>query len=416
MYSSPPRYTSPPGYSQIRYTATPVTPANNCASHKFTYTASPPKDPFKTHKRHASHGPTSTTTYTYSPHPPTYYASPAGGYYTPTFTTQADFVSPKEHVHGKSARRAAEYDGSKQRTYHSTKHPIKTQEYAPRPHAGRDGLSAGADGYHDDEGYCSGKASSPSPQPHHDYDYGYRVTDSYGHAQVAAGQKRTADSPKNKATTRTRAASFTAHPAASSRPRATSKVKSPRKATAADAHRARIPAGYSYKNWDPTEEPILLLGSVFDANSLGKWIYDWTVHHHRAATPMSDLAGDLWLLLIQLAGKIKRAEECLERIRHPDDRDLVEDFLESGERLWERFSKILKACEEYMWRAASKEAKKKGTSAAASMGARSGCEFVDSIFGRDRKLEDTEKLMTGMRLWSMRFDANCEEILRNPSG
>ena len=131
---------------------------------------------------------------------------------------------------------------------------------------------------------------------------------------------------------------------------------------------------------------------------------------------MSDLAGDLWLLLIQLAGKIKRAEECVDRIRDIDDKELVDDFLDSGERLWERFGKILKGCEEYMWRAASREAKRKGGSAAASMGSRSGCEFVDSIFGRDRKLEDTEKLMQGMRLWSMRFDVNCEEILRHPSG
>lgn len=35
-----------------------------------------------------------------------------------------------------------------------------------------------------------------------------------------------------------------------------------------------IPAGYSAKNWDPSEESIFLLGSVFDANSPGKWIYD----------------------------------------------------------------------------------------------------------------------------------------------
>src|SRR5690349_8878367 len=47
------------------------------------------------------------------------------------------------------------------------------------------------------------------------------------------------------------------------------------KATEADAIKHKIPAGYSLKNWDPAEEPIMLLGSVFDANSLGKWIYDW---------------------------------------------------------------------------------------------------------------------------------------------
>jgi hypothetical protein len=179
-----------------------------------------------------------------------------------------------------------------------------------------------------------------------------------------------------------------------------------------------IPAGYSYKNWDPTEEPILLLGSVFDANSLGKWIYDWTVFRYGAATPMSEIAGELWLLLIQLAGKVKRAEETMGRIRRADSRELVEEFLESGERLWARFERLLKLCEAYMWQAAKREsggAAAAGAAKTVTMGNNSGCEFVDSMFGRDRELEKTEKLMTGMRLWSMRFDANCEDILRKPS-
>ena len=47
-----------------------------------------------------------------------------------------------------------------------------------------------------------------------------------------------------------------------------------RKATAKDAGSHNIPSGYSPKHWDLEEQPILLLGSVFDANSLGKWIYD----------------------------------------------------------------------------------------------------------------------------------------------
>ena len=127
---------------------------------------------------------------------------------------------------------------------------------------------------------------------------------------------------------------------------------------------------------------------------------------------MSEVAGELWLLLIQLAGKVKRAEDGLSRIRQQASRDLVDDFLESGERLWQRFNKLLKICENYMWKAAKKES---GRGAKVKMGQNSGCEFVDSIFGRDRELERTEKLMTGMRLWSMRFDANCEEILRNPA-
>ena len=185
----------------------------------------------------------------------------------------------------------------------------------------------------------------------------------------------------------------------------------PKKATDADARDAGIPAGFSIKHWDPNEEPILLLGSVFDANSLGKWIYDWTVATHGPATPLTEVAGDLWLLLIQLAGKIKRAEKCLPRIRYEDDYELVEDFIESGERLWSRFNKLLKICEQFML----KNAKRDKTTKKVVMGKNSGCEFVDCIFGRDRELQRTEKIMASIRLWSMRFDANCQDILRNPS-
>lgn len=187
-------------------------------------------------------------------------------------------------------------------------------------------------------------------------------------------------------------------------------VATPREATAADASKHRIPAGYALKNWDPTEAPVMLLGSVFDANSLGKWIYDWTVFHHGPVSPLSEVAGDLWLLLIKLAGKMKRADECLPRVRAYDNQEMLEDFLESGDRLWARFKKLLKACEEFMWKVARKE----GAKGAIKMGKTSGCEFVDSIFGRDRKLEETESLMQSIRLWNMRFDANCEGILKRP--
>lgn len=188
-----------------------------------------------------------------------------------------------------------------------------------------------------------------------------------------------------------------------------------REATAADAAKHHIPAGYALKNWDPTEAPIMLLGSVFDANSLGKWIYDWTVFHHGPAQPMTDIAGDLWLLLIKLAGKMKRADECLPRIRYEDDQETVEDFLEAGDRLWARLKTLLKACEEYMWKVAKKEQAKLGKKATTpTMGKNSGCEFVDSIFGRERELEQTEGLMQSIRLWNHRFDKNCEDILRHP--
>lgn len=181
-------------------------------------------------------------------------------------------------------------------------------------------------------------------------------------------------------------------------------------ATEADAERAGIPEGYSIKNWDPDEVPIILLGSVFDANSLGRWIFDWTVFHHGSPSPMVDMAGDLWLLLVKLAGKMKRGEECLHRIRTLDSRQMVEDFLVSGDRLWDTYKRILETCEQFMW-----PASKQKTTSYSSIGQSAGVEFVESMFGRDRELLTTESLMASIRLWNLRFDANCEDILRRPS-
>jgi hypothetical protein len=153
------------------------------------------------------------------------------------------------------------------------------------------------------------------------------------------------------------------------------------------------------------------MGSVFDANSLGKWIYDWTVYRHGASTPMVDMAGDLWLHLIKLAGKVKRAETALRSIRGTDNQEMVDDFIEGGVRLWQSFENLVGACERYMWRALrGKDIK------TSLMGKNAGMEFVDTMFGRDRELEHTERLMSSIRLWDMRFDANCEEILRNLDG
>jgi hypothetical protein len=198
-------------------------------------------------------------------------------------------------------------------------------------------------------------------------------------------------------------------------PKSSSKKKAPPpekpQATEADRLRCKIPAGYSLKNWDPSEEPLTLLGSVFDANSLGKWIYDWTCYAYGNGAPMTDSAGDLWLLLIQLAGKNKRADERIDEIRQEENRELVEDFLESGERLWIRFNKLLKSCEAYMYREAQAKSGEKNPK---KLGSDSGVVFVESMFGRDRELNSTEKLMANIRLWSMRFDANVDAILRDP--
>ncbi|KAJ9165777.1 Vegetative cell wall protein gp1 [Coniochaeta hoffmannii] len=194
------------------------------------------------------------------------------------------------------------------------------------------------------------------------------------------------------------------------RPTAAYPVKKPpvRKATAEDARLHRIPDGYSLKNWDPSEDPILLLGSVFDANSLGKWIFDWTTYNFKDGShPMSELAAELWVLLLSLAGKIKRAELTVPKVRSQENREVLEDFIESGERLTDKLRKLLKACEAPMLKSAKKIKDNQ-------LGLNAGVEFVNTMWGRDRELEKTERFMAAVRLWNLRFDANCGEIIEQP--
>jgi len=401
----------PPYYSPHTYQSPPRTPQPfggvYYSPREYTFTSTPPP---KAHNRRSTGDATYAYTTTYAtPRKATYYTTPqysSPGYYASAQSTpqrKTDYVSgsDRKHYDTRTHRVRADARGTKQRKSSDSKHYSARSQYV-------------YDGYGDREyeylpRYEQHETRPPPYKRHHTY-WESRADHRY-YDQVPV--YTTAAEPATRAQPR-RASYTTSKPtnAPPPRPRTSTATKPPPKATEEDARRNGIPAGYSYKNWDPTEEPILLLGSVFDANSLGKWIYDWTVFYYGPATPMSEIAGELWLLLIQLAGKIKRAEECFPRIRQTASRDMVDEFLESGERLWQRFNKLLKICENYMWKAAKKES---GGAKNVTMGKNSGCEFVDAIFGRDRELERTEKLMTGIRLWSMRFDANCDDILRHPA-
>lgn len=394
--------TPPPGYMPFDYRQTPpVSPAPgpNYYSPRYagqTATPSPRASPkVSGHHRRASQAA-----------PPQYSYASRGG--TPQYFPE--YSSPRYHA---TPQRTPDYVSGGFDYVRTSRHrrdsdatPLK-RSHRERKHRPSQARYVHTKVVYDDSGYGYDYVHDSPPPPYEQYARydTYGNADRYYYGQVPI---YTDAEPKP---SRPRRASHSSRPQPTT-PKRPSTAKAAPKATEEDARRAGIPAGYSYKNWDPSEEPIMLLGSVFDANSLGKWVYDWTVFHYGPATPLAEMAGELWLLLIQLAGKVKRAEGIMPKIRKQESREMVEDFLESGERLWIRFVKLLKVCEDYMWKAAKKES---GEKKPVSMGKNSGCEFVDSIFGRDRELEKTEKLMTGMRLWSMRFDANCEDILRFPT-
>lgn len=276
--------------------------------------------------------------------------------------------------------------------------PIITHEHLDGGrYTNRNDYQQGAASYYPDPAYARGSAFE-SPQPAAQPQPTARPPTAHPHAR----RPSTAAIPQRPSTVRPMSSSQSQ----TSQRERERKAPAPTKATEADARRHRIPPGYSLKNWDPTEEPILLLGSVFDSNSLGKWIYDWTVYREGPATPISDMAGELWLLLIQFAGKVKRAEDIVGRVRSAEKRETMVEFIESGERLTDKLRSLLKACESPMLKAAKK---KQG------LGKNSGVEFVDTLFGRDRELAKTERFMQNVRLFNLRFNANCEEILQNPS-
>lgn len=410
--SQPPGYGMPFDYHRNTppMSPGPGAPPNSYYSPRHGPQATTPRSSPKVqaHTRRASHAVPQSQYSTF--------ASPRGGA-VPSYG--ADFTAPRNYATPRGTPEYVSYFGYSHPSRHrrdSDAPPLKRSNRERKRRPSQSARHVYARVVYDDSGYgyeCDYDIQHDYPPPPYEQ---YDRYDMYGDAdRYYYDQVPIYETAEPKASRQRRASHSTrAQPAAAATPKkpAPAAAKPTAKATEEDARRAGIPAGYSYKNWDPTEEPIMLLGSVFDANSLGKWIYDWTVFHYGPATPLAEMAGELWLLLIQLAGKVKRAEETMPKIRKKESHEMVEDFLESGERLWIRFAKLLKVCEDYMWKAAKKES---GEKKPIAMGKNSGREFVESIFGRDRELEKTEKLMTGMRLWSMRFDANCEDILRHPS-
>jgi hypothetical protein len=406
-YSSP-----PPGWSTYDYTQSPPTsPQYAYYASQFANSYTSPRGTSRRHNRKASYTATKET--------PWYSGYPHGSYEsTPDYGipsrrhdhVSASFAGKPKHYryHSTTGHPTGDGLGNGYQPSKSQTRPIfvdvvdeafdvpRSTTREPRP--GRPGRPPASNPTRDGSGQHRRTTSTSYRKPH-PADSHFYFTQAPNTEDIDAARR----SRSRRQSTSTRTPNKPKPPPATAKP--------PPVATEDDAERAGIPAGYSIKNWDPTEAPIILLGSVFDANSLGKWIYDWTVFHHGASTPMADVAGDLWLLLIKLAGKVKRADECLPRIQRVEAQEVVEDFLESGERLWSRFKKLLKGCELYMWKAAKRE----GGKGPVSMGRNAGIEFVESIFGRDRELESTEKLMNSIRLWNMRFDANCEDILRRPT-
>lgn len=167
------------------------------------------------------------------------------------------------------------------------------------------------------------------------------------------------------------------------------------KTTEADARKHGIHSKYSLRHWDPNEDHILLLGSVFDANSLGKWIHGWTLSYHGHGAPISTMAGELWVLLIEFAHNVKLAKKTVPYRNSSTEIDLVlvEQFNIASEGLMKKLGSLLKVCETRMLKPVKTRASRLSDDA--------GVKFVQTLFGQDQKLRETVDLMNELRRFNL---------------
>lgn len=177
-----------------------------------------------------------------------------------------------------------------------------------------------------------------------------------------------------------------------------------RPATKRDARLHKIPTNYILDQWDPDEKPIVLCHNIFDANSLGKWIFDWTAWSYEGKEcPMAAIAGDLWLLLIHLTGKLKLSGEFVQVCAGRTSQEIyqvemVSHFIATGEHLMHKLQVFLIRCEGPVLRALDEETEIGGL-------------LVEIMFDRRNQLIQTERFIQNIRSWNLRWDANCADVV-----
>ncbi|KAK4450976.1 hypothetical protein QBC34DRAFT_348557 [Podospora aff. communis PSN243] len=188
-----------------------------------------------------------------------------------------------------------------------------------------------------------------------------------------------------------------------------------RPATDRDARGYGIRDGDKLKYWDPDEEPIRILGSIFDAASLGKWIFDWTSHHcDNKDEPMTQKAAEVWLILLRLAGKMKRAQRVIElrvrgaKVSHTAvEHDFIKGYIAEGDALMDSLRSLLRKCEDPMYRTVQDQDKPQER----TLVAEAGVEFVKTMFDSARELQATEAWLSDARSWVRSFQETCEILI-----
>ncbi|KAG8159097.1 hypothetical protein KVR01_010758 [Diaporthe batatas] len=178
-----------------------------------------------------------------------------------------------------------------------------------------------------------------------------------------------------------------------------------REPTLADARKHHIAPGRCLKHWDPDKEPILLLTSVFDTFSLGKWALGQTARIYGEQDEMTDLATEFWLEHRDLGTNIKHAKSHLPQITDPGTHERVSQSITSGGQLVNQLGEVLKRCEQRVLEVT-------GINEIPKLGHKSVVVFIDTFIGRNPAQQTAfRNLIRSMRTWNNQFDAECLKLM-----
>jgi hypothetical protein len=178
-----------------------------------------------------------------------------------------------------------------------------------------------------------------------------------------------------------------------------------RQATRMDTERAGIPKVKFLADWDPDEEPIVLLGCAFDAYRLGCRIYCFTINKYGRTSPIGDLASKFWYQIIQLAGKIKLTTELRSKAAHGLAQSVATEVLKNGNHLWTRLQSLMKECKD--WLPISTVMEPSGVFPISVQS-----QIIRTVFSPNRELLYTKKLMADMHGWFMQVNSNLKPFTR----
>lgn len=163
--------------------------------------------------------------------------------------------------------------------------------------------------------------------------------------------------------------------------------------------RYRVPKGYSVRHWDSSEKPIVVGATVFDSNSFGKWMFDWSVRLFGSASRAADVAGELWLGLIRLSGKLF----ALEAVRScgRDESRVRGD----GVALWDYIVSLIGSCQDATDRCIRRDKRFWDSEAVAS-------HFVRQFFRVRGRMDAVVQFLRMLERWEMRFVDVCGSYIR----